>query len=145
MTALANWQEVYSDRLHASAARWGYDPPQDRPLINDNTLNQHYPTQDLTIVEVLTFERERARARVEIFTLNGLWSYCLRVSLKGRGMGFGPFLKFCEPYPTQTDATLAAGHKIVTFLRKDKPRTPDDTKMLRWARTLGQPRQLSLL
>ena len=126
--------DTFSNLLHESACKWGLSVPEDRPLIDDDT--NPYPRP--TVVEIFTWRGERPwhHAEIELVTLNGQWSYTYNYSVTDRGGGFGPLLKFCDPYPTR-DAALTAA--IAALRKHDHKR-----EMRSWLDELSRPKQLSM-
>jgi hypothetical protein len=103
--------KTYSDLLHASARLWGLSVPEEWPLIDDHTS----PYPNPSVVEMFAWKGEHGWewANIEILTLNDRWSFAAQFSTWKHGAGFGPWLKFCDPFATREDALAAA----VTWLR----------------------------
>ena len=128
-------QAWYSDLLHLHAAKWGLEVPEPRPLITDET--SPYPT--LNITEKFTWRDPQVPHRyteITLVTLNDRYSYTLNYQWKTRGCSYLPFLKFCDPYPTEAEALDAA---IAELKRADPP-----AELHAWIHDLAAPRQLSL-
>ena len=129
-----NHQQWYSDLLHLHASKWGLEVPEPRPLINDDTSPYPRPR----IIEKLRWQDVHPQhyTEIAIVTLNGCYSYTLNFQWHTRGRGYLPFLKFCDPYPTQAEALDAA---IADLKRADPP-----AEMREWIHDLTAPKQLSL-
>lgn len=126
--------EWYSDFLHDSAARWGLPVAPGRPLIDDRT--DPYPQPQ--VVEALTWRGPKPWrwATIRLVMLAGQWSFCFDSQDADGGSHFGPWRKFCDPYPDRAAALAAAIAGIEQRAR------PSDA-LRAWLRTL-QPEQLTL-
>jgi hypothetical protein len=124
----------YNDLLYLHAAKWGLEIPDPKPLINDKTS----PYPRATIIEQFRLPGDTPGRYTEIslVTLNGRYSFTVCYQWQTRGCGYLPFLKFCDPYPTRTEALDAA----LAELKNAKP--PPEVQA--WIRTLAEPQQLSL-
>ena len=140
-------EQQYSELLHNSAEKWGLNILPGRPLVGlvpcsrrpDGIIGNPYQPKPISIVETFVYraKKGRSRGKVELFMFNGLWGYCLDISTKNYGFGYGPFLKFCKPYQTRLSAIGAAVAEIMS-------RVHDDNKLVRWARSLTASKQLIL-
>ena len=140
------WNLRYSKLLHDSADKWGLDVLPGRPLIglapgssSPGIVGNPYQPEPIPIVESLAWrgKPEWHRATISLFTFNGMWGYCPSVTTRDRGFDYGSFLKFCNPHPTRQAAIAAAADEISSKVQ--------DNKLIRWARSLAEPQQLSLL
>ena len=127
-------QEWYSDLLYRAAAKWGFEIPEPRPLIDDSAS----PYARAAIIEQFRLPDETPDRYTEIslVTANGRYSFTVCYQWKDRGTSYLPFLKFCDPYPTQDDAFAAA----ITELKRVNP----PPEVLKWIHALTEPQQLSL-
>jgi hypothetical protein len=127
-------KDWYSDLLYRHAAKWGFEIPEPRPLIDDKTS----PYTRATVIEQFRLPGDAPGRYTEInlVTANGRYSFTLCYQWQTRGCGYLPFLKFCDPYPTQDDALTAA---VAELKRVNAP-----PYVQAWIRTLTEPQQLSL-
>lgn len=141
---MTDWRKIYSDLLHNSAAKWGLEVVPDRPYIEDNT--SPYPKPE--VCETLHWESgKHAYLDVGLFFFNGQWGFCLNVQFSGGGFGYGPFLKFCDPYPTRMAALHGALIKFNHYIARDAQsgyRYREASAMLSWLERQTQPEQLTL-
>lgn len=138
--------KAYSELLHRSAEKWGLPVLPGRPLIGLPPGDDHlgivgnpYQPEPPPIVEVLEWRsktRKHDYARINLFIFNEKWGYCLNVAERGSGRHYGPFLKFCDPYPSRQDAVLAAAREVMSIANGPELRA--------WARSLTKPVQLEL-
>ena len=100
-------QEWYSDLLYRAAKKWGFEIPEPRPLIDDSTS----PYVRAAIIEQFRLPGDTPGRYTEIslVTANGRYSFTVCYQWKDRGTSYLPFLKFCDPYPTQDDAYRRRG------------------------------------
>ena len=124
----------YSDLLHLHAAKWGLEVPEPRPLIDDDT--SPYPRAHIIEKIMLPGDTNYRYTEIALVTLNDQYSYTLNYQWHDRGCSYLPFLKFCDPYPTQADALAAA----ITALKRTNP----PAEVLAWIHDLTAPQQLSL-
>lgn len=137
------WRESYSELLHDSAAKWGLEVLPGRPLVGlqpgdtaQGIVGNPYQREAIEITETVRWEQGHEYVHVNLFTLNGLWGYCLSMHTNNEGQHYGAFLKFCQPYHSVVDALRAAGRRIARLV--------ENRQIRRWAQTLGQPEQLEL-
>lgn len=129
--------QTYSNILHNRAAKWNLPVPADRPLIDDDT--SPYPC--LTVAETLRWDSKRSAyhwVEISLVTLNNQWSYTAFFILPDGGMGWGPSLKFCDPFPTRTAALAAA----CELLRRNAGYLTNEISP--WLNDLTTPRQFNL-
>ena len=101
-------QSWYSDLLYWHAAKWGLEIPEPRPLIDDDT--SPYPRAHIIEKITLPGDTNYRYTEIALVTLNDQYSYTLNYQWHDRGCSYLPFLKFCDPYPTQADALAAGNH-----------------------------------
>ena len=108
----------YRALLTQAAERWGID------YIHE----QHIPATEILCAP------DRVTT-IELFQFNGRWGFSLRIADYGGngGMGYGSFLKFCDPYPDRDTALTAAVQYVVQ-------RCSCEPRIVRWAQALRQPR-----
>ena len=93
---------------------------------------QEAHTEPIHISEVLRFDRNNL---IRLFEFNGKWSFCLTITPKrSEGVHYGPFLKFCDPYPDRQTALEAARDKIVERC--------EDGPVIAWAKYISGPQQI---
>ena len=130
----------YSEMLHNSAAKWGLDVVPGRPLITDGPTNP-YQQKILPTKETLQFDTgSRHPTETRLFRFNGQWGYCLSLHVGNWSTSYGAFLKFCDPYPTREAAIHAAARDIIRRIKGKK----GVGKLAAWAKSLLEPRQLSI-
>jgi len=115
---------AYERLLIRASKKWGVD--------------RH--TDIIPIKEKLSFKLKDfswAVNNIRLFKFNGRWGFCLSLQWNNGGWCYGPFLKFCDPYPTRKKALQAAASEIKLIHGIDK-------KIIKWAISLTQPKQLNL-
>lgn len=140
--ALRDSDIAYSNLLHDSAAKWGLAVLPGRPVIGlapvsdpqDGIIgNPYQPGGMLPIEETLKPPVDLGFLnKIELFRFNGQWGYCLTLHVKEVSVGYGAFLKFCDPYPTRQAAIEAAARDIIHRVKGNKPLTG-------WAESLLKP------
>lgn len=113
------------------ALLWGSDDPGDADRWHE-------------IVETLRPPGEDSGANtIRLFVFREQWGYCLHLWVGNvAGMGYGPFLSFCDPYPTRHEALCAASAEVLKYCEHSDPHS----KMIaKWATSLVTPQQLSIL
>lgn len=127
--------QLYSNILHDSAAKWGLPVPVDRPIIDE----WYYPK--LAVVETLRWNSRRSAyhwAQISLVTLNDMWSFTASFHLPDGGMSWGPELRFCDPFQKHDDALLAA----CNALRRCAGYLTSEINT--WLNDLTTPRQFNL-
>ena len=106
--------EAYQLLLKRSSEKWGLD---------------YVHEEAIPITEVLKAEDGARRNQVKLFEFNGRWGFCLHINGRKRGMIYGAFLKFCDPYPTRHEALRAAIERVAEI-------GDGDAFLLQWAKEL---------
>ena len=142
--------DPYSELLHNSAEAWGLEVIPGRPLVGlppgseDQGIVGNPYHGDIPIVETYEFTEGQKRSKINLFTFNKQWGFCMDINYSSGGFVYGPFLKFCDPYPTKRLALRAAAKKLIAHINARTKRKPLDNRLVKWAKTLAQPKQLSL-
>ena len=102
--------DTYQLLLRRSSEKWGLD---------------YVHEEAIPITEVLKAEDGARRNQIQLFEFNDKWGFCLCINGRKRGVIYGAFLKFCNPYPTRDEALRAALERVAEI-------GADDSFLLKW-------------
>lgn len=130
----------YQEFLREKARHWGSSNPGDADT----------PQQIVETLVCPTPGRFTNRNRIELYQYKDQWGYALQLLFEDGGQGWGPYLKFSRPYASRHEALQGAVEKIEEYVEqyqlynKRGEYSRRVTQVLTWAKTINQPRQLSL-
>ena len=142
--------DPYSELLHNSAAAWGLDVIPGRPLSGLSPGNEARGIVGnpyhgkISTVEMHEFTEGQKHSKISLFMFNEQWGFCMDINYSNGGYGYGPFLKFCDPYPTKRLALQAAAKYVADSIDARTECKPMDKRIIAWAKSLAEPKQLSL-
>ena len=130
-------RDGYQRLIDESAERWGLTPPMnpEDPRLKLPVVKIHR----MTLPKKLAYLTGNAMNSISILRYAHLWSYCYSCSTPVGGHGFGPFMKFCNPYPSESEALSRA---VAEWSRKVASYEFDAAlkkRMLAWAESLWPP------
>lgn len=130
---------MYADisRLwHESARKWGV------PVLDGTIDERACPYPKPAVVETLRWQSAsdgHTHVKIDLVTLNDLWSYTVCTSIWGDATSYAALLKFCDPYPTRGEALDAAIARVYRRHGKSLP-----AGLVSWLKEIAQPVQLGL-
>lgn len=100
---------------------WPDSPLLGRPKSKKFLHSPDSELMNLPVVKTYTSPKENGRRPSELKIVHRkgvkVWSFCLSVSMLG-GEGYGPYVRFCPPYPREKAAFQAGISKIEDMLSK---------------------------
>lgn len=127
----------YRRLIDETAARWGLTPP-----MNPEDPRLKLPvakTHRLTLPKKYEYLTGNASNSISILRYAHLWSFCYSCHTPIGRHGFGPFMKFCRPYGSESEALSRA---VAEYCKEVSSYDFDEAlkrRMLAWAESLWPP------
>ena len=134
--------DPYSERMHDAAERWGICIPGRPPIIRlPGSVPKEYK---IPTAKEYTHVHDSAKSSIELFTVNDLWGYWLRITLRKQGFSSPPYV-FSDQYPSESEAFDAAWNEALKFAQKAvEDDDPHAGKFLDWLGYIHQLQQPTL-